>query len=115
MYFFHFIIGLTSKIESWTKFSKFVFSETLKKTITSILGFIYLIFILLYFTIQGHAKKDFKLNLLILTESTFFGFPRKYKNLLLHTLSQTGLTGFTKIMESNYSKFREEEVGINVF
>ncbi len=115
MYFFPFIIGLTTKIESWTKLSKYVFSETIKKTITSILGFIYLIFIFLYFTIQGHAKKDFKLGFLVLTEPTFFGCPGKYDNLLPSTLSETGLTGYTKIKDSNYSKCREEEVGINFF
>ena len=113
MHIFPFIVGLTTKIETWTKLSKYVFSETLKKTITSILGFIYLIFIFLFFTIQEHSEKDFILNIFSLSEPTFFGCPGKYKNLLPKTLSQTGLIGYTKIKENNYSKCREEEVGIN--
>jgi hypothetical protein len=109
MNFFPFLVSLTTKIETWTKLSKKIFSETIKRTITTIMGFIYLIFIFLYFTLQNHSKDDFAFKFLVMDEPTFFGCPGKFE------IPTSTITGSTKFKDGEYSKCREEEVGLNFF
>ena len=109
MKFFPFLVSLTTKIETWTKLSKILFSQTIKRTVTTIMGFIYLIFIFLYFTLQNHSKDDFSFKFLVMEEPTFFGCPGKYE------IPTSTLSNSIKFKEKDYSKCREDEIGLNFF
>ena len=109
MNFFPFLVSLTTKIETWTKLSKILFSQTIKRTVTRIMGFIYLIFIFLYFTLQNHSKDDFSFKFLVMEHPSFFGCPGKYE------ISTSTIENSNQFKEQDYSKCRENEVGLNFF
>ncbi len=121
--FFPYIVGVIANQEKWKDKKKKMWSRFFKKIICSLWGFINLIFIFYYFTIQNHSKSDFFLGFLLSDEPTMFGcpgitefppFPKDVEE--LDSLPRSHLYTFeeNEVDHKNYSRCREDEVGLNL-
>ena len=122
--FFPYIVGVIANQEKWKDKKKKMWSRFFKKIICSLWGFINLIFIFYYFTIQNHSKSDFFLGFLLSDEPTMFGcpgltefppFPKDVEE--LKTLPISHLYNDhdeNEVAHKNYSRCREDEVGLNL-
>ena len=128
--FFPFLVGKFADCEKWKDKKKKMWSRFYKKIICSLWGFINLIFIFYYFTIQNHKKGDFFLGFMVTDEPTMFGCPGKLttdpplfpKDINELTTLQTtiasdtseNLSTLAEVKDTDYARCREDEVGLNL-
>ena len=123
--FFPYLVGIIADQEKWKDKKKKMWSRFLKKIICSLWGFINLIFIFYYFTLQNHTTDNFFLGFLLSDEPTMFGCPGKISNSLSFPQNIEELAALNNNEElfnsdsgeidyEYYARCREDEVGLNL-